>query len=214
MKNGSCGWLRSVAVAMLLAFAVVPMAAAALAVEYKREENVGGLHLKIPLEYLAGTTEHEAFLLAVYWPSMAPIGGEGEGGLAGTSEDSLVIGADEEHLTMPLDHRFATMRRFIGAGEAVGERFGLRFYPRDEGLSRGHYDPHLELLAYGEGGHLQTIVTCDVVASVLKARCHAEFVFHNARITLHFAKTLLKDWRMMETRAQALLLSFAETATP
>ena len=217
MSNTPSASFRLCLLATLIAIAGIFMAPSGRAVEYKREENVGGLHLKIPLEYLAGTTEHEAFLLAVYWPSMAPIGGEGEvlsSGLAGTGEDSLIIGADEEHLTMSLDQRFATMRRFVGAGEAVGERFGLRFYPRDEGLSRGHYDPHLELLAYGEGGRLQTIVTCDVAGSVLKDSCYAEFIFRNARITLHFAKTLLKDWRLMETRAQALLLSFAETASP
>ena len=90
----------------------------------------------------------------------------------------------------------------------------MSLYPRDEGLSRGHYDPHLELLAYGEGGHLQTIIICDVPGSALKLSCHGEFIFRNARITLHFAKPLLKDWRLMETRAQALLLSFAETAAP
>src|SRR5439155_5622223 len=175
--------------------------------EFKREENVGDLHLRIPLEYLAGTTEHEAFLLAVYWPSLEPVGGdesESSQGLAGNGKDRLVIGADEEQLTMSLDRRFETMRRFVGADGALGERFGLTFFPRDERLSQGHYDPHLELLARFEDEHLQTIVTCDIPGSVAKPRCDAEFIFRKARITLHFAKPLLKEWRDMEMRAQKL----------
>jgi hypothetical protein len=213
VSAGSASFRLRLAV-MMIAVAGILAVFDALAVEFKREENVGDLHLRIPLEYLAGTTEHEAFLLAVHWPSLEPIGGdesEVSQGL-GDWQDSLVIGADEEQLTMSLDQRFETMRRFVGAGGAVGERYGLAFFPRDENLSRGHYDPHLELLAYFDGAHPQTIVTCDVPGSALKLSCRGEFVFRSARITLRFAKPLLKDWQAMETRAQALLLSFAAPA--
>ena len=179
----------------------------AAALDFRRAENVGGLHLHIPIEYIAGGHDDEEFLLAVRWPSMAAAA---DAVSSEPSRDTLFIGGDEDQLALALPARFETMRRYVGAAPvAVGERYGLQSFPRDVVLSQGHYDPHLELFAHLEGGAIRSVITCDPDGSVPAPACHDEFVFQRAHITLGFAKALLPDWRTMEIRSQQLLLSFA-----
>jgi hypothetical protein len=175
------------------------------ALDLRRAENVGGLHLRIPIEYLAGGHDDEEFLLAVRWPSMLPAANEVS---SPAGQDILFIGGDEDQLALPA--RFETMRRYVGAApKAVGERFGLQLFPRDAALSQGHYDPHLDLFAHLDGGEVRSMILCDTDGSELPPNCHDELVFQHAHITLSFAKLRLAEWQAMEIRSQQLLLSFS-----
>jgi len=195
---------------LVLAAGLLAPATSAPALAFKRAENVGGLHLKIPIDYVAGGHDDAEFLLAIHWPSLILAATDGPPPL---SRDILFIGADEDQLAMALPGRFETMRRYVGAApQPAGERFGLQVFPRDAALSQGHYDPHLELLVHGENGEIRNMVTCDAEGAVATPVCHDEFVFQRAHITLSFAKPLLEDWRAMETRSQQLLMSFSASA--
>ncbi len=190
----------------VLAAAFLTPAASAPALDFKRAENVGGLHLKIPIDYVAGGHDDAEFLLAVHWPSLLPAAADGPPPLG---RNILFIGGDEDQLALALPARFETMRRYVGATpQPVGERFGLQVFARDAVLSQGHYDPHLELLVHAEGGEIGSVVVCDIEGAAIAPVCHDEFVFQHAHITLSFAKSLLEDWQAMETRSQQLLLSF------
>ena len=190
----------------MLVAAAPALAVSAAALDFRRKEDVGDLHLLIPVEYLAGTTEHEGFVLAVRWPSLLPAGDRRTGG------DLLFIGADQEQLSMSLPARFETMRRYVGAAEtARGEIDGLQFYPRDEVLSRGHYDPGLELLARVVDGDVASMIICGADGGLVAGSCHDEFLFRQARISLSFPRASLGNWQAMEVGAQRLLLSFART---
>jgi len=192
--------------AIFLAVAEMLAASSASALDLRRAENVGGLHLRVPIEYLAGGHDDEEFLLAVHWPSMMPAANEVS---SPPSQDILFIGGDEDQLALGLPARFETMRRYVGAApKAAGERFGLQLFPRNAVLSQGHYDPHLELFAHVEGDEVRSIIVCDPDASELPPNCHDELVFRHAHITLGFAKPRLAEWQAMEIRSQQLLLSF------
>jgi hypothetical protein len=181
--------------------------APASALDFKRAENVGGLHLKVPIDYIAGGHDDTEFLLAVDWPSMRPAAAAGMPALA---PGILFISGDEDQLALALPARFETMRRYVGAAAApAGPLFGLQRFPRDAAMSRGHYDPHLELLAYIDGGEIRSMITCDAAAGALMPVCHDEFVFTRAHVTLSFMRSMLADWRAMESRSQQLLLSFS-----
>jgi hypothetical protein len=201
--------LRRRLAAMLVAAAGILVASGgASALDFKRAENVGGLHLKVPVEYLAGGHDDAEFLLAVRWPALSPAAAAVSSPLG---RDILFIGGDEDQLALALPARFETMRRYVGAAPAAaGERFGLQLFPRDAVLSQGHYDPHLELLAHVEAGEIRSIITCDRNASSIAPGCHDEFVFRQAHITLGFSKALLADWRLMEIGSRQLLLSFSQ----
>jgi hypothetical protein len=166
---------------------------AAPAVDFKRAENVGGLHLRIPIEYLAGGHDDSEFLLAVRWPSMQPLGDSAPAG----ARDVLYIGGDEDQLAMALPLRFETMRRYVGAGASAGKRYGLQLYPRDPAASRGHFDPHLELMAHFEVGEVRSLITCAPAHGLLPPLCRDELVLRGAHITLDFPKPLLAEWRAM-----------------
>ena len=195
---------RPLATIFLAAVAMLAASSAA-ALDLRRAENVGGLHLRVPIDYLAGGHDDEEFLLAVHWPSMMPAANEVS---SPPSQDILFIGGDEDQLALPA--RFETMRRYVGAApKAAGERFGLQLFPRDAVLSQGHYDPHLELFAHLEGGEVRSIIICDPDGSELPPNCHDELVFRHAHITLSFAKPRLAEWQAMEIRSQQLLLSFS-----
>jgi hypothetical protein len=197
---------RSLAAILVTATAMLAASGGASALDLRRAENVGGLHLRVPIEYLAGGHDDEEFLLAVRWPSMMPAANEVS---SPPSQDILFIGGDEDQLALALPARFETMRRYVGAApKAVGERFGLQLFPRDAVVSQGHYDPHLELLAHVEDGEVRSIIICDPDGSELPPSCHDELVFRHAHITLGFAKPRLAEWRAMESRSQLLLLSF------
>lgn len=192
---------------LVLAVGLLAVSNSALALDFKRAENVGGLHLRIPIDYVAGGHDDAEFLLAVHWPSLLPAAADGAPPLG---RNILFIGGDEDQLAMALPARVETMRRYIGAApQAAGERFGLQVFPRDAVLSQGHYDPHLELLVHVEGGEIRSVVTCDIEGAAIAPVCHDELVFHRAHITLSFAKLLLEDWRAMESRSQHLLMSFS-----
>jgi hypothetical protein len=195
-------------VAILVAATVMLVASGdATALDLRRAENVGGLHLRVPIEYLAGGHDDEEFLLAVRWPSMMAAANEVS---SPPGRDILFIGGDEDQLALGLPARFETMRRYVGAApKAAGERFGLQLFPRDAVLSQGHYDPHLELFAHLEGGEVRSIIICDPDGSELPPNCHDELVFRHAHITLGFAKPRLAEWQAMEIRSQQLLLSFS-----
>jgi hypothetical protein len=198
---------RRLAAMLVAATGMVAASQGALALDFKRAENVGGLHLKVPIEYLAGGHDDAEFLLAVRWPSMSPAA---DALASSLGRDVLFIGGDEDQLALALPARFETMRRYVGAAPAAaGERFGLQLFPRDAVLSQGHYDPHLELLAHVEGGEVRSVITCDPDGGALLPGCHDEFVFRQAHITLGFSKPLLADWRLMEIRSRQLLLSFS-----
>jgi hypothetical protein len=201
---------RHLVVALVMAAGILAPATTAPALDFKRAENVGGLHLKIPIDYVAGGHDDAEFLLAVRWPSLIPAAADGTPPLG---RDILFIGGDEDQLAMALPGRFETMRRYAGAApQAAGERFGLQVFPRDAALSQGHYDPHLELLVHVEGGEIRNMITCAAEGAVVAPVCHDEFVFQRAHITLSFVKPLLEDWRAMETRSQQLLMSFSASA--
>ena len=192
---------------LVLAVGLLAPAASAPALDFTRAENVGGLHLKIPIDYVAGGHDDAEFLLAVRWPSLIAAAADGTPPLG---RDILFIGADEDQLAMALPGRFETMRRYVGAApQAAGERFGLQEFPRDAALSQGHYDPHLELLVHVESGEIRSIIICDAEGAAIAPVCHDEFVFQRAHITLSFVKPLLEDWRSMETSSQQLLVSFS-----
>jgi hypothetical protein len=198
---------RRLVMTFVLAVGLLAAAASAQALDFKRAENVGGLHLRIPIDYVAGGHDDAEFLLAIHWPTLHPAAADGAPPLGG---DILFIGGDEDQLAMALPGRFETTRRYIGAApQASGERFGLRVFPRDAVLSQGHYDPHLELVAHIESGEIRSMITCDAEGAVVAPVCHDEFVFQRAHITLSFAKPLLEDWRAMEMRSQQLLMSFS-----
>jgi len=189
-----------------LAAILVAVSSSTSALDLRRAENVGGLHLRIPIEYLAGGHDDEEFLLAVRWPSMLPAANEVS---SPAGQDILFIGGDEDQLALALPARFETMRRYVGAAPlAAGERFGLQLFPRDAALSQGHYDPHLDLFAHIEGGEVRSMILCDPDGSELPPNCHDELVFRHAHITLGFAKPRLAEWQAMEIRSQQLLLSF------
>jgi hypothetical protein len=195
---------------LVLAVALIAPAASAPALDFTRDENVGGLHLRIPIDYVAGGHDDAEFLLAVRWPSLTPAAADGAPPLG---RDILFIGGDEDQLALALPARFETMRRYIGAApQAAGERFGLQVFPRDAVLSQGHYDPRLELLAHIEGGEIRSMIACDAEGTVVAPVCHDELVFKRAHITLSFVKPLLEDWRAMEMRSQQLLMSFSASA--
>ncbi|HEX4572492.1 MAG TPA: hypothetical protein VH184_18810 [Dongiaceae bacterium] len=207
MTNARSPRLRWPLAAILLLTTGLLMATGASALDLRRAENVGGLHLRIPIEYLAGGHDDEEFLLAVHWPSMMPAADEVS---SPPSQDILFIGGDEDQLALALPARFETMRRYVGAApKAAGERFGLQLFPRDAALSQGHYDPHLDLFAHVEGGEVRSVIICDPDGSELPPNCHDELVFQHAHITLSFAKLRLAEWHAMETRSQQLLLSFS-----
>ena len=190
--------------AIFLAAAGMLAASSASALDLRRAENVGGLHLRVPIEYLAGGHDDEEFLLAVRWPSMLPAANEVS---SPAGQDILFIGGDEDQLALPA--RFETMRRYVGAApKPAGERFGLQLFPRDAALSQGHYDPHLDLFAHLDGGEVRSMILCDTDGSELPPNCHDELVFRHAHITLGFAKPRLAEWQAMEIRSQQLLLSF------
>ncbi|HSY88223.1 MAG TPA: hypothetical protein VLA85_16780 [Verrucomicrobiae bacterium] len=192
---------------LVLAAALVAPATSVPALDFKRDENVGGLHLKIPIDYVAGGHDDAEFLLAMHWPSLLPAAADGAPPLG---RDILFIDGDEDQLALALPARFETMRRYVGAApQAAGERFGLQVFPRDAVLSQGHYDPHLELLVHAESGEIRSVVTCDIEGAAIGPVCHDELVFHRAHITLSFAKALLEDWQAMEIRSQQLLMSFS-----
>ena len=194
--------------AILAAMGMLAVSGGASALDLRRAENVGGLHLRIPIEYLAGGHDDEEFLLAVRWPSMMPAANEV---LSSPGRDILFIGGDEDQLALALPARFETMRRYVGAApKAAGESFGLQIFPRDAVLSQGHYDPHLDLFAHFEGGELRSMIVCDPDGSELPPSCHDELVFRHAHITLSFAKPRLAEWQEMEVQSQQLLLSFAQ----
>jgi hypothetical protein len=198
---------RHLVMTLVLAVVAIAPVTSTQALDFKRAENVGGLHLRIPIDYVAGGHDDAEFLLAVRWPSLSPAAADGAPPLG---RDILFIGGDEDQLALALPARFETMRRYIGAApQAAGERFGLQVFPRDAALSQGHYDPHLELLAYVEDGAIGSVIICDIEGTTLAPLCHDELVFQHAHITLSFAKPLLKDWRAMEIRSQQLLISFA-----
>ena len=200
-------FLTAFVAAIFLAAAGMLAASSASALDLRRAENVGGLHLRIPIEYLAGGHDDEEFLLAVRWPSMLPAANEVS---SPAGQDILFIGGDEDQLALALPARFETMRRYVGAApKPAGQRFGLQLFPRDAVLSQGHYDPHLELFAHVEGDEVRSIIICDADGSELPPNCHDELVFRHAHITLGFAKPRLAEWQAMETRSQLLLLSFA-----
>jgi hypothetical protein len=202
---------RRLVMTLVLAAVLIAPAASAPALDFKRAENVGGLHLRIPIDYVAGGHDDAEFLLAVHWPSLLPAAADGPPPL---DRSILFIGGDEDQLALALPARFETMRRYVGATpQPVGERFGLQAFPRDAVLSQGHYDPHLELLVHAEGGEIGSVVVCDIGGTTLVPLCHDEFVFQHAHITLSFAKMLLEDWRAMEIRSQQLLMSFAVNAS-
>ena len=143
---------RPLATIFLAAVAMLAASSAA-ALDLRRAENVGGLHLRVPIDYLAGGHDDEEFLLAVHWPSMMSAANEVS---SPPSQDILFIGGDEDQLALALPARFETMRRYVGAAPlAAGERFGLQLFPRDAALSQGHYDPHLDLFAHIEGGEVR-----------------------------------------------------------
>jgi hypothetical protein len=197
---------RRLVMILVLAVVAIAPAASAPALDFKRDENVGGLHLRIPIDYVAGGHDDAEFLLAVHWPSLLPAAADGAPSLG---RDILFIAGDEDQLALALPARFETMRRYVGAApQPAGERFGLQVFARDAVLSQGHYDPHLELLVRDEDGEIGSVVTCDIEGAAIAPVCHDEFVFHRAHITLSFAKSLLEDWQAMETRSQQLLLSF------
>jgi hypothetical protein len=207
MTNARSPRLRRPLAAILLVTTGLLMATGTSALDLRRAENVGGLHLRIPIEYLAGGHDDEEFLLAVRWPSMLPAANEVS---SPAGQDILFIGGDEDQLALALPARFETMRRYVGAAPlAAGERFGLQLFPRDAALSQGHYDPHLDLFAHIEGGEVRSMILCDPDGSELPPNCHDELVFQHAHITLGFAKLRLAEWQAMETRSQLLLLSFA-----
>ena len=198
---------RPLATILAAVTAMLAASGGALALDLRRAENVGGLHLRIPIEYLAGGHDDEEFLLAVRWPSMLPAANEVS---SAPSQDILFIGGDEDQLALGLPARFETMRRYVGAApKAAGQRFGLQLFPRDAVLSQGHYDPHLDLFARFEGGEVRNIIVCDPDQSELPPACHDELVFQHAHITLNFAKPRLAEWQAMEIRSQQLLLSFS-----
>jgi hypothetical protein len=198
---------RRLVMILVVTLGILAAAHAVPALDFKRAENVGGLHLRIPIDYVAGGHDDAEFLLAVRWPSLLPAAAAGAPPLG---RDILFIGGDEDQLALALSARFETMRRFVGAvPQAAGERFGLQVFPRDAALSQGHYDPRLELLAYIESGEIRSMITCDAEGATLAPVCHDEFVFQHAHITLSFAKTLLEDWRAMGIRSQQLLISFS-----
>ena len=197
---------RPLAAILLTAAGMLAASDSTSALDLRRAENVGGLHLRIPIEYLAGGHDDEEFLLAVRWPSMLPAANEVS---SAPSQDILFIGGDEDQLALGLPARFETMRRYVGAApKPVGERFGLQLFPRDPILGQGHYDPHLDLFAHVEGGEVRSIIICDPEGSELPPNCHDEIVFQHAHITLSFAKPRLAEWQAMETRSEQLLLSF------
>jgi len=197
---------RPLAAILVAVAAMLAASTGVSALDLRRAENVGGLHLRVPIEYLAGGHDDEEFLLAVRWPSMMPAANEVS---SPPSQDILFIGGDEDQLALALPARFETMRRYIGAApKAAGERFGLQLFPRDAALSQGHYDPHLDLFAHVEGGEVRSIIICDPDGSELPPNCHDELVFQHAHITLGFAKPRLAEWQAMEIRSQQLLLSF------
>ena len=206
MTNARSPRLRRPLAAILLVTTGLLMATGTSALDLRRAENVGGLHLRIPIEYLAGGHDDEEFLLAVRWPSMLPAANEVS---SPVGQDILFIGGDEDQLALALPARFETMRRYVGAApKPAGERFGLQLFPRNAVLSQGHYDPHLELFAHVEGDEVRSIIVCDPDASELPPNCHDELVFRHAHITLGFAKLRLAEWQAMETRSEQLLLSF------
>jgi hypothetical protein len=197
---------RPLASILVAATAMLAASGGASALDLRRAENVGGLHLRVPIEYLAGGHDDEEFLLAVRWPAMMPAANQVS---SPPSPDILFIGGDEDQLALALPARFETMRRYVGAApKAAGERLGLQLFPRDAVLSQGHYDPHLDLFAHVEGGEVRSIITCDPDGSELPPSCHDELVFQHAHITLSFAKPRLAEWQAMETRSEQLLLSF------
>ena len=197
---------RPLASILVAATAMLAASGGASALDLRRAENVGGLHLRVPIEYLAGGHDDEEFLLAVRWPAMMPAANQVS---SPPSPDILFIGGDEDQLALALPARFETMRRYVGAApKPVGERFGLQLFPRDPILGQGHYDPHLDLFAHVEGGEVRSIIICDPEGSELPPNCHDEIVFQHAHITLSFAKLRLAEWQAMETRSQQLLLSF------
>ena len=199
---------RPLASILVAATAMLAASGGASALDLRRAENVGGLHLRVPIEYLAGGHDDEEFLLAVRWPAMMPAANEVS---SPPSPDILFIGGDEDQLALALPARFETMRRYVGAApKAAGERFGLQLFPRDAVLSQGHYDPHLELFAHLEGDEVRSIIICDPDGSELPPNCHDELVFRHAHITLSFAKPRLAEWQAMEIRSQQLLLSFSQ----
>jgi len=201
---------RPLVMTLVLAAALFAPATPTPALDFTRAENVGGLHLRIPIDYVAGGHDDAEFLLAVHWPSLLPAAADGPPPL---SRDILFIGGDEDQLAMALPGRFETMRRYVGAApQAAGERFGLQEFPRDAALSQGHYDPHLELLVHVEGGEIASMITCDADGAVVLPVCHDEFVFQRAHLTLSFVKPLLGDWQAMETRSRQLLTSFSASA--
>ena len=197
---------RPLATILAAVTAMLAASGGASALDLRRAENVGGLHLRVPIEYLAGGHDDEEFLLAVRWPSMLPAANEVS---SPVGQDILFIGGDEDQLALALPARFETMRRYVGAApKPAGERFGLQLFPRNAVLSQGHYDPHLELFAHVEGDEVRSIIVCDPDASELPPNCHDELVFQHAHITLSFAKPRLAEWQAMEIRSQQLLLSF------
>ncbi|MFI5019024.1 MAG: hypothetical protein ACHQHK_13830, partial [Dongiales bacterium] len=187
---------RRLVMTLVLAAALLAPATPTPALDFTRVENVGDLHLKIPIDYVAGGHDDAEFLLAVHWPSLLPAAADATP-LVGSG--ILFIGGDEDQLSLALPARFETKRRYVGA---------------DAVLSQGHYDPHLELLAHVEGGEIRSLITCDAEDAVVAPVCHDEFVFQRAHVTLSFLKPLLEDWRAMETRSQQLLMSFSASAGP
>ena len=195
---------------LVLTVGLLAVATSVQALDFKRAENVGGLHLRIPIDYVAGGHDDAEFLLAVHWPSLLPAAADGVPPLG---RDILFIGGDEDQLALALPARVETMRRYIGAApQAAGQRFGLQVFSRNAMLSQGHYDPHLELLVHAEGGEIRSVVVCDVEGAAIETVCHDELVFHRAHITLSFAKALLAEWQVMESRSQQLLMSFSRNA--
>ena len=186
---------RPLAAILLTAAGMLAASDSTSALDLRRAENVGGLHLRIPIEYLAGGHDDEEFLLAVRWPSMLPAANEVS---SPAGQDILFIGGDEDQLALALPARFETMRRYVGAASlATGERFGLQLFPRDAALSQGHYDPHLDLFAHIEGGEVRSMILCDPDGSELPPNCHDELVFQHAHITLSFAKPRLAEVERM-----------------
>ena len=126
---------RRLVMTLVLAVGLIAPATSAPALDFKRAENVGGLHLKIPIDYVAGGHDDAEFLLAVHWPSLIPAAADGAPPLG---RDILFIGGDEDQLALALPARFETMRRYVGAApQAAGERFGLQVFPAGRGAEPG-----------------------------------------------------------------------------
>src|SRR5258706_10580076 len=103
---------RHLVVALVMAAGMLAVSASAPALDFTRAENVGGLHLKIPIDYVAGGHDDAEFLLAVRWPSLDPAAADGTPPLG---RDILFIAGDEDQLAMALPGRFETTRRYVGA---------------------------------------------------------------------------------------------------